>query len=614
MCDVMPTISEDSISQRSSQFGDEANFEQLMVSMLDERDKLVESLKNEQEKTSELEQTVKGLEKERDSLNRQLNSNLPQEFATLTKELNQAREHVLEKDEEITELKAERNNTRLLLEHLECLVSRHERSLRMTVVKRQAASQSGVSSEVEVLKALKSLFEHHKALDEKVRERLRVALEKNSALEEELDGTREELNNHKAGKISKANSKDGNDADNDNSTDDNKTGGKKPVNGTLDPEVLELRRQIEKLSTEQGSAHRSLSDARSKCNDYEDQMMQINKEMHAAQEWAKSLENELKENVAQKEDQEERIATLEKRYLNSQREATTLRDLTDKLEQELKNKEDQSHMASEKIKLVTEKLDMSEQKLLEFASMPDIEDQLKDRMEALQQAQERQGTAEDRVQRLESQLEEKSGDNIKLSQRLKMNEEHNQRLSATVDKLLSESNERLQVHLKERMHSLEEKNHLSNELERCKKKVEEATESKADLQKETQKLRLEIENVRRQLLQQEISFNIQQTEALTRNLSPRSGNNDVDGNSGTLTRRNANKKATNAPPDAAMWNYDYDPGDPQGHQAHNEDNESVLTDMMSPSGHADAQTLACMLQEQLDAINNEIRYVFKFFS
>ena len=361
-----------------------------------------------------------------------------QEFATLTKELNQAREQVLEKDEEITELKAERNNTRLLLEHLECLVSRHERSLRMTVVKRQAASQSGVSSEVEVLKALKSLFEHHKALDEKVRERLRVALEKNSAMEEELDGTREELNKYKAGMITKSDH--GKDNNLDNVSDDTNTTSNaniKPVNGTLDPEVIELRRQIEKQATDLGSSHRTLSDLRAKNADLEEKIMQINKELHGNQEYAKSLEIELKENVAQKEDQEERIATLEKRYLNSQREATTLRDLTDKLEHELKNKEESSQVGSEKMKALQEKLDISEQKLLEYASMPDIEEQLKDRMEALCQAQERQGTAEDRVQRLESQLEEKSADLVKVTQRLKMNEEHNTRLSATVDKLLS---------------------------------------------------------------------------------------------------------------------------------------------------------------------------------
>ena len=166
----------------------------------------------------------------------------------------------------------------------------------MTVVKRQAASQSGVSSEVEVLKALKSLFEHHKALDEKVRERLRVALEKNGNLEEELDSTREELNKYKAGhfdykKDSENHSEDSKD---DSKKDELKKEGGGKVNGTLDPEVLELRRQIEKQATDLGSAHRSLSDLRGKNAELEERLMQVNKELHGAQEFAKNLDIDLK--------------------------------------------------------------------------------------------------------------------------------------------------------------------------------------------------------------------------------------------------------------------------------------------------------------------------------
>lgn len=73
----------------------------------------------------------------------------------------------------------------------------------------------------------------------------------------------------------------------------------------------------------------------------EETLSKAQKELLKAQESNSKLQRDLQENVAQKEDQEERIATLEKRYLNAQRESTSLHDLNEKLEQELQHKEAQ---------------------------------------------------------------------------------------------------------------------------------------------------------------------------------------------------------------------------------------------------------------------------------
>ncbi|XP_045444257.1 liprin-alpha-2 isoform X21 [Pipistrellus kuhlii] len=677
MCEVMPTINEDTpMSQRGSQSSgsdSDSHFEQLMVNMLDERDRLLDTLRETQESLSLAQQRLQDVIYDRDSLQRQLNSALPQEFAALTKELNACREQLLEKEEEISELKAERNNTRLLLEHLECLVSRHERSLRMTVVKRQAQSPSGVSSEVEVLKALKSLFEHHKALDEKVRERLRVSLERVSALEEELAAANQEIvalreqNVHIQRKM----------ASSEGSTESEHLEGMEPgqkvhekrlSNGSIDStddtsQIVELQELLEKQNYEMAQMKERLAALSSRVGEVEQEAETARKDLIKTEEMNTKYQRDIREAMAQKEDMEERITTLEKRYLSAQRESTSIHDMNDKLENELANKEAILRQMEEKNRQLQERLELAEQKLQQTMrkaeTLPEVEAELAQRIAALtksdptsstssddyqyvmeaklqemisirRKAEERHGNIEERMRHLECQLEEKNQELQRARQREKMNEEHNKRLSDTVDRLLTESNERLQLHLKERMAALEEKNVLIQESETFRKNLEESLHDKERLAEEIEKLRSELDQLKMRtgsLIEPTISRTHLDPSAELRY----SVGSLVDSQSDYRTtkvirrpRRGRMGVRRDEPKVKSLgdheWNRTQQIGVLSSHpfesdteisDIDDDDRETIFSsmDLLSPSGHSDAQTLAMMLQEQLDAINKEIRLI-----
>uniref|UniRef100_A0A7N6AX68 SAM domain-containing protein n=1 Tax=Anabas testudineus TaxID=64144 RepID=A0A7N6AX68_ANATE len=566
MCEVMPTISEgDSAGPPRGAGGvpngsdQEANFEQLMVNMLDERDKLLESLRETQETLIQSQTKLQGALHERDALQRQINAALPQEFATLTKELNICREQLLEKEEEISELKAERNNTRLLLEHLECLVSRHERSLRMTVVKRQAPPPSGVSSEVEVLKALKSLFEHHKALDEKVDKHTHMYTNTVRA----VVGAHEQIQR-----------KDGDSME--------RTDGSKPTwKVFLAVRVSELQELLDRTNKELAQSREHSATLNGRVAELEAELANAHRELSRSEELSIKQQREQRE-VRPKEDLEERITTLEKRYLAAQRETTHIHDLNDKLENELATKDSLHRQSEEKVRQLQEMLEMAEQRLAQTMrkaeTLPEVEAELAQRVAALSKAEERHGNVEERLRQLESQLEEKNQELGRARQREKMNEEHNKRLSDTVDRLLTESNERLQLHLKERMAALEDKERLIGEIE---------------------KLRNEIDHLKRR------------SGAFGDGTHPRShlgSSSDLrfsvvegqDGHYSTTVIRRAQKGRLSALRD--------DPNKVDI-EAESDLEDDVSSALLSPSGQSDAQTLALMLQEQLDAINEEIRMI-----
>ncbi|RXN10975.1 liprin-alpha-2-like isoform X1 [Labeo rohita] len=331
---------------------------------------------------------------------------------------------------------------------------------------------------------------------------------------------------------------------------------------------------------------------------------------------------------------EERIVTLEKRYLSAQRESTSLHDITDKLENELANKEAFLRQMEEKNRQLQERLELAEQKLQQTMrkaeTLPEVEAELAQRIAALTKAEERHGSIEERMRHLEGQLEEKNQELLRARQREKMNEEHNKRLSDTVDRLLTESNERLQLHLKERMAALEEKNVLIQDSDNYRKQLEDSIQEKSHLSEEIEKLRSELDQYRLRAgslteptlsrshldasgdlrfslgsLAETQSDHYRSTKVIRRPRRGRMGLRRDEQKAKSLGEHEWRSQQL-----GVLGGHPFE-SDTEMSDIDDDDRETLFSsmDLLSPGGHSDAQTLAMMLQEQLDAINKEIRLI-----
>ncbi|XP_029108029.1 liprin-alpha-2-like [Scleropages formosus] len=512
----------------------------------------------------------------------------------------------------------------------------------MTVVKRQAQSPSGVSSEVEVLKALKSLFEHHKALDEKVRERLRVSLERVSTLEEELTAANQEiaaLREQNAHIQRKVVSSEGGEEPQEATDTAQKVHGKRLSNGSMEPaseanQVVELQELLEKQNYELAQMKERMSSLASRVSEVEQELETARKDLIKSEEMSNKYQRDIKEAMCQKEDMEERIVTLEKRYLSAQRESTSLHDISDKLENELANKEAFLRQMEEKNRQLQERLELAEQKLQQTMrkaeTLPEVEAELAQRIAALTKAEERHGNIEERMRQLEGQLEERNQELQRARQREKMNEEHNKRLSDTVDRLLTESNERLQLHLKERMAALEEKNVLIQDSENYRKQLEDSLQEKSQLAEEIEKLRVELDQLRIRTgsltepalsrshldTSTELRFSLgslvdaqsdhyRSTKVVRRPRQGRMGVRREEPKAKSLGEHEWRAQQL-----GVLGSHPFE-SDTEMSDIDDDDRDTIFSsmDLLSPGGHSDAQTLAMMLQEQLDAINKEIRLI-----
>ena len=359
-------------------------------------------------------------------------------------------------------------------------------------------------------------------------------------------------------------------------------------NGTIDPDsctgkLIEMQEMMDHQCNELISARSRIHELINRNKELEERALIFQRDLSHTHEQLTKYQRDLKESQAQKEDQEERISTLEKRYLNIQKETTHLTEFNTQLETELANKENQLQHFEEKFQTLQEKYDLLEQNL----PSENIDHNLSNKPNGNSSANQ----GEEQLHQLQNEYDDLKSELTRARQREKVTEEHNTRLAGTVEKLLAESNERLQSQLKERMDIFEEKNQLVQESERLKKQLEEIENERRKLLGEIDRLKSELEHVRSdgQMIPPTRNVNehtLKTSEADWETIDQAQVINEV-----RLAFESSDVELTTDDEDS-LYHHRHPVTLNNGHQHSSE-----------------AQTLALVLQEQLDAINNEIRLI-----